>query len=394
MRAFNLLKKKRIYMDNAASTETDPRVVASMKPFWNICYGNPGGIHKEARAARDAVNKAREEIACTLSVKPDEIIFVSGGTESNNLAISGAISKASENRALSDLHAITTKIEHPSVLDVFRKLESEGLNVTYLDVDEEGLLSKETLEEALRGNTILISVMYVNSEIGTVQKISELSRVTREYEKENNTRILFHTDASQAPLYLNCIPHYLGVDLLTIDGQKINGPKGVGILFKGSDVKINKILEGGSQEGGLRPGTENVPLIVGLSTAMSIAKDEQKESSKKVKEIRDHFIESLEREVWGVSINGSKKNRIANNVNISIEGIDGEFLVVYLDKEGIASSTKSACLSDNENSSYVVSSIRDTDLNPIRFTIGKDTTKKDVDYTIKTIQRFLKKFDR
>ena len=381
-------------MDNAASTETDPRVVASMKPFWNICYGNPGGIHKEARAARDAVNKAREEIACTLSVKPDEIIFVSGGTESNNLAISGAISKASENRALSDLHAITTKIEHPSVLDVFRKLESEGLNVTYLDVDEEGLLSKETLEEALRGNTILISVMYVNSEIGTVQKISELSRVTREYEKENNTRILFHTDASQAPLYLNCIPHYLGVDLLTIDGQKINGPKGVGILFKGSDVKINKILEGGSQEGGLRPGTENVPLIVGLSTAMSIAKDEQKESSKKVKEIRDHFIESLEREVWGVSINGSKKNRIANNVNISIEGIDGEFLVVYLDKEGIASSTKSACLSDNENSSYVVSSIRDTDLNPIRFTIGKDTTKKDVDYTIKTIQRFLKKFDR
>tara|TARA_Y100000310_G_scaffold169177_1_gene169156 strand:+ start:3708 stop:4892 length:1185 start_codon:yes stop_codon:yes gene_type:complete len=394
MRAFNLLKKKRIYMDNAASTETDPRVVASMKPFWNICYGNPGGIHKEARAARDAVNKAREEIACTLSVKPDEIIFVSGGTESNNLAISGAISKASENRALSDLHAITTKIEHPSVLDVFRKLESEGLNVTYLDVDEEGLLSKETLEEALRGNTILISVMYVNSEIGTVQKISELSRVTREYEKENNTRILFHTDASQAPLYLNCIPHYLGVDLLTIDGQKINGPKSVGILFKGSDVKINKILEGGSQEGGLRPGTENVPLIVGLSTAMSIAKDEQKESSKKVKEIRDHFIESLEREVWGVSINGSKKNRIANNVNISIEGIDGEFLVVYLDKEGIASSTKSACLSDNENSSYVVSSIRDTDLNPIRFTIGKDTTKKDVDYTIKTIQRFLKKFDR
>ena len=381
-------------MDNAASTETDPRVVASMKPFWNICYGNPGGIHKEARAARDAVNKAREEIACTLSVKPDEIIFVSGGTESNNLAISGAISKASENRALSDLHAITTKIEHPSVLDVFRKLESEGLNVTYLDVDEEGLLSKETLEEALRGNTILISVMYVNSEIGTVQKISELSRVTREYEKENNTRILFHTDASQAPLYLNCIPHYLGVDLLTIDGQKINGPKSVGILFKGSDVKINKILEGGSQEGGLRPGTENVPLIVGLSTAMSIAKDEQKESSKKVKEIRDHFIESLEREVWGVSINGSKKNRIANNVNISIEGIDGEFLVVYLDKEGIASSTKSACLSDNENSSYVVSSIRDTDLNPIRFTIGKDTTKKDVDYTIKTIQRFLKKFDR
>ncbi|MBL7045739.1 MAG: cysteine desulfurase [Parcubacteria group bacterium] len=395
---FNWFEKRRIYLDNAAATKTDPKVVLEMQPFWSDKYGNPGGIHKEGVEAKKALESARSKVARALSVKADEIIFLGSGTESNNLAIGGVFRLAEESGKLKEVHAITTKIEHPSVLDVFKNYEAKGAEVTYLDVDSDGLVSVNAVKSALRKNTILVSIMYVNSEIGTIEPISKVAQVIEWFNNENGTSILFHTDASQAPLFLNCMPHYLGVDLLTIDGQKINGPKGVGLLYKKNGVGLSAIINGGSQEGGLRPGTENVPLIVGLSVALADATAGYKELSDRVSDVRDYFLDEIEKKIPKAVINGSRKHRVANNINISIENVDGEFLVVYLDQNGISASTKSACLSRDSGSSYVVSALArekdGTNLNPVRFTLGDETTKKDVDYAVGVILEFIQKFDR
>ncbi|MBU1557939.1 cysteine desulfurase, partial [Patescibacteria group bacterium] len=274
----NLLKtngQKRIYLDHAAATPVRKEVLGAMQPYWNENFGNPGSIHKEGVIAKKAVYESRKKISELLNSSEDEIIFTSCGTESNSLAVFGFIDKLTEkNNDIKNLHLITTVMEHPSILDLFKKYEKKGAQVDYLKIDKEGIVDLKHFREILKPNTALVSVMYANNEIGTVQPISKLSHIIRNNNKNlssGDLNTVFHVDASQAPLYLNLDVKSLGVDMLTIDGQKIYGPKGIGVLYKKRGIEINPLLVGGSQEMGYRAGTENVPSIVGLAKALELA---------------------------------------------------------------------------------------------------------------------------
>jgi cysteine desulfurase len=373
---------RRVYLDYAAATPLDPRVARAMRPFERHVFGNPSSIHAEGIAARRALETQRARIARAMRVKPDEIVFTSGGTESNNLALQGVI-EARRRLGAADrgVHVITSAIEHPSVLEVLRAFEERGGSVTYLNVDREGNVSKEELCSALRPETILVSLMYVNSEIGVVNPLRELFQAARSHIKQHPdlSLPLFHTDASQAPLFLDCAPERLMVDLLSVDAQKLHGPKGVGFLFvkRGSDIQ--PVLLGGGQERGLRAGTQPLALIAGLAEAVARAQQEHRETGKKVTRVRDYFIALLEKEVPDARINGTKKNRVANNVNISIPGIDAEYLVIQLDKRGVATGTASACTTAEDGSSYVLSALKNSETkDAIRLSLGRETRVRDV----------------
>ena len=287
-------QSKRIYLDNVASTQLDRRVYDAMRPYWSEVYGNPGGIHKEGVGARKALDKARHIIASCLSAHDDEVIFTGNGTEANNLAILGLVERLeTEGIKLSDMHFISSSIEHPSVLDCFKSLEKKGAQVTYVDVDEAGIVNPKGVAEALNEKTVLVSIMAVNNEIGTIMPIREISKQIKSFckrRKDNTGPLYFHTDASQAALLLPLNILRLGVDLLTLDAQKIYGPKGSGALFKKRDVHIESIMMGGSQEFGLRPGTENVPLAVGFAEAFSIAVDEREKENRRLKKLQTYFF--------------------------------------------------------------------------------------------------------
>lgn len=404
---------KRIYLDNASTTAVRPEVLKAMAPFWSESFGNPSSITKLGVLARKVVEEARAETARALSRRPAEITFTSGGTESNNLAIFGVLNHLCRaGSIISNLHFITTKIEHSSVLECFKEIERRGARVTYLSVKSDGLIDLKELRKALKQPTALVSIAYANNEIGTVQPIIEIAREVR-HARATGDYPYFHTDASQAPNYLDLNLNKLGVDLMTIDAQKIGGPKGVGALFVKSNTKISKVSWGGGQENDLRPGTENVPLIVGFSTALKIAVAHQEKNSKKVSALRDYFWKKLKKEIPDVILNGPElappasseqkltskvksnsvfkttpnSNRLANNLNVSFPGVDPEFLILSLDEEGIVCSTKSACEQDAEES-YVVSALGKSDeivSSAVRFSLGEDTKRTDIDLVVKKV---------
>lgn len=392
-----------IYFDHAAATPLDPDVFRAMKPYFSVHYGNAGSIHREGEIAKQALLATRKTCAEALRVQSGEIIFTGNGTEANNLAVFGVIQALERGgRKISTIHAITTTIEHPSILECFRKLERDGVKVTYLPVTNDGRVEPETLKAALTDNTALVSVMYVNNEVGTIEPIRDLGRIIQSFRKnkQKNTELpYFHTDASQAPLYLDVSPDALGVDLLTLDGQKIYGPKGVGLLYKKKGVPCAPVIVGGGQESGLRPGTENIPLIVGLGEALARAVSRREKDTIRVTSIRDYCLSRLTKAFPDALIHGphggSLQNRIANNVHVSFPNIDTEFLVVALSEKGIACGTKSACIREENAPSYVLAAMgKVTDGGSgLRLSFGRYTRVADIDRFIHVLLSIMKNFD-
>lgn len=377
---------KRMYLDYAASTPVDTEVEEAMRPYWSEVFGNAGGQHEEGRKAREAVEGARARVAEALGSKSTEIIFTSGGTESNNQAIFGLVKALrKEGRTLEEMHAVTLSVEHPSVLDCFQELEEEGLAVSYLPVDAEGLVSEKVLQEALRPETVLVSIAYVNSEIGTVQPIAAFGSVIAAHRKKTGAACYFHTDASQAPVYFDCAPDALLVDMVTLDAQKMYGPKGIGILYVRDGVPLASLLKGGSQERGVRPGTPNTPLIVGFAESFTRACGARDAESIRVKALRDLFIEKVRDAIPEAEINGTLEQRTPNNISVSIPGVEGDFVMHALDARGIACSTRSACFGAKKGNSHVVAQLGKSELlvrGTVRFTLGKATTRADIEKAV------------
>lgn len=397
-------------MDYAATAYVDPRVKKAMDVFWTKEFGNPGAIYDEGREAKKAVETARKDIAKIIGAKSEEIIFTSGGTESNNLAIFGvcgfdcfnfsrlypqagsdAGSESRQSKPLKIPHIITTKFEHHAVLYPIRFLEKQGFNVTYLNVGEDGIVNPEDVKKALKKETILVSIMYANNEIGTIQPIAEIGKIIKNCKLQTkNQKTVFHIDACQASGYLNLDVSKLGVDLMTINGSKMYGPKGVGFLYVKNGVNLAPMMYGGGQEKGLRPGTENVPGIIGIAEALKIAQKE----TKQLIGLRDYFIKRLLSEIPETHLNGHPKKRLPNNVNVSILGIEGESVILYLDELGISCSTGSACNSESLDPSHVILALGKSHgyaHGSIRFTLGKRSAKKDIDYVMKVLPDIVKK---
>jgi cysteine desulfurase len=392
--------KKVVYLDNAATTPVRREVILAMKPFWNESFGNPGSITKTGVKAQQAVEKARKTIAESLIARPQEIIFTSGGTESNNLAIFGLVNNLEKKGIkISDMHFITTNIEHSSVSECFKELERRGAKVDYFIVNENGLVNPRDLRKLIKPNTILVSVGYTNNEIGVVQPIREIMKEVRYMRKINGNIPFFHTDASQAGLYCNLNINELGVDLMSLGGQKVHGPKGVGILFKKSTVNIFPIIFGGGQERGLRSGTENVPLIIGQAKALEIARKNYLEKGRKIKILRNYFWQKIQKEIPIAILNGDLENRLPNNLNISIPGINSEFTVLCLDEVGIVCSTKSACQQDSDGSFVIRTLYQNSDFkfretlakSSLRFSLGEEITKKDLNFVVKNLKTIIDK---
>ncbi len=387
---------RRIYLDYASATPVDGDVLKAMRPYERKVFGNPSSIHKEGVEAQKALFDARERVARSLSVRSEEVLFTSGGTEANNLAIRGAISAVLKTgRKYEEMHIITSSIEHSSVLECTRLLESLGVSVSYLAVDEKGNINSDDILKSIRPETVLISLSYINNEIGTIAPLREISKKLQAQRNgaEKGVYPLFHTDASQAPLFLNCSPESLGVDLMTIDSQKIYGPKGVGMLFSRHNVPLEPILYGGGQESGLRSGTEPISLIVGFSVALIKAQKEYKELNTRIGRLRELFFKELKSAVPNAEVNGDRKRRVANNINVSIPGVLGEFLVIQMDEAGVSAGTASACLSRIGAVSYVIEALgkgKDRAESSIRFTLGKETTAYDIRKAIALLKDALK----
>lgn len=390
----NLFKKKRIYLDYAAATPVRREVVKAMKPFWVEEFANPSAIHSEGVKARRAVEKARETVAKTLRVTPDDIFFVSGGTEANNLALHGSVlSMRNSGLKPEDIEIISTEVEHPSILKTLEYLEREGCVITYVSVDKEGMVKAEDLAKLLSPRTRIVSVAYANSETGVVQDIGKLSRTVKLFERENGIEIYFHTDASQAPLWLPVALDALGVDMMTLDAGKCEGPKGVGVFVKRPRVKVAAISFGGSQEEGIRPGTEPTPLVVGAAVAIELAQNESEAISRRLAKLRDKWLRELLK-INGVVVNGSLEHRLPNNLNISIPGFDSEFAVIVLDQAGIAASTKSACAGAGSGRSHVVFRMtKDAKraASTIRFSLSPTTTASELRRVTKILKEHLEK---
>ncbi len=394
-RMWNVFKRlarwpsRRIYLDYAAATPLRPAVARAMAPYFTDHFANPSAIHAEGQRARGAVEGARERVAALLGVRAEEITFTSGGTEANNLALFGVVEAAhAQGRAYEEIEIMSTAIEHPSILEALQALSRRGVCVRYVPIDRDGLVDREAFEAMLSARTLLVTMAYANSEVGTVQRIKQLARMVRAKTGEAGTATYFHTDASQAPLWLSCSLTSLGVDLLTLDAGKCYGPKGVGVLAHKKRVPIAPYLLGGDQERGLRPGTENVPLVVGCAEALAAACEGYAARAQKVATLRDRFIAELEAAIPQLTLNGARQERIANNCNISIPGVDGEFAVVTLDVHGIAASTRSACAGGQGSGSHVVRAMTGDDAraaSTIRFTLGEETTWEELVATVQTL---------
>lgn len=371
---------KKVYMDYAATTFLRQEVINEMDPYLREYYGNPSGIHEFSRITKNGIEKSREIIANSLKCKSKEIFFTSGGTESNNWAIKGV---AFSNRKKGN-HIITTKIEHHSVLYTCKFLENHGFKVTYLDVDSDGLINLDSLVKSITDKTILVSIMFANNEIGTIQNIEKISEICHE------RNIIFHTDAIQAIGKVDIsLDKYKFIDLLSISGHKIYGPKGIGLLFIRDGIKIENYIHGGGQEKGRRSGTENVYGIIGLGKSIELSCNEVESEGKKLRLLRDYMIDRILKEIYGSKLNGSFKYRLNNNVNICFDCVEDESILLALDLKNICVSSGSSCNSGAVNSSHVLQSIG---LSPsqsqssVRFTIGMNTTKEEIDYVIKELK--------
>ncbi len=386
---YNMISKKstahkRIYLDHAAATPLDKGVLSVMQKIGSESYGNPSSLYKEGVEAKKSLLEIRKDIAETIGANPDEIIFTGGGTESNNLALFGIVQDPKKS------HLVVSSVEHASVLECARELEKRGAEVTYLPVDKDGLVSLKDLKEAIKENTVLVSVMYANNEIGTIQPISEIAKIIR----HSKSKPLFHTDACQAANYLDMNVLRLGVDLMTFNASKIYGPKGVGALFVKRGIKISPILFGGGQEKGTRSGTENVAGLKGFAEAMKVAEQMKEKESARLAKLRDFFIQEILSEIPGAILNGSAEKRLPNNVNISIPGTDAEELVIQLDARGISCSTGSACANIGHDGkvSHVIEALgfgRERAASSLRFTLGRDTKKEDLIFTVNELSKFV-----
>jgi len=383
-------KPKKIYLDYAASIEA-----------------NPSSIHSFGVEAKRKLQNSRKEVADILGVRPEEIIFTSGGTESNNLAIQGVVlgytgvACAQHRQRLCIPHIITTNIEHPSVLETLKLLQKRKLaQITIIGVEPNGIVDPKKIKKEIKKNTVLVSVMYANNEIGTIEPIREIAKIIRYYKKTNFTSFpVFHTDAVQAVNYLDLNIEKLGVDLLSLSGAKIEGAGRVGVLYKKKAVNLAKIFGGGDQEMSLRPGTENLPEILKFSTALKSAQNLKDKETKRLTKLRDYFIKKLSRTLLdkNLIINGDLKDRLPNNVNITFPKIPSDLLVIELSAKGIMASAKSACKSSSTEGSYVIKALRkeaDPEIGGLRFSMGRQTTKKDIDYTVKSLSQILTKLKK
>lgn len=374
---------KLIYLDNAATTKTAPEVVEAMLPYFTELYGNPSSVYDFAGKSKEAVVHARTQIADVLGAKKEEIYFTAGGSEADNWALKAAFEayKSKGN------HIITTKIEHHAILHTCEYLEKErGARITYLDVDENGIVRLEDLEKAITPETILISVMFANNEIGSIQPIKEIGMIAREH------GILFHTDAVQAFCQVPINVDEYNIDMLSSSGHKINGPKGIGFLYIRKGVKIRSFVHGGAQERKRRAGTENVPGIVGYGAAASRAAASLKERTAKEIELRDHLIQRITTEIPYVKLNGHPSKRLPNNVNVSFQFVEGESLLLMLDSYGICGSSGSACTSGSLDPSHVLLAIglpHEIAHGSLRLTLSEETTKEDLDYTVDRLKEIV-----
>jgi len=386
-------KNKSIYMDYAAATPVSSEVISAMKPFLSEQFGNPGSIHNLGILANKALEKGRKDIAMVLGAKTEEIIFTSGGTESDNLAILGAANFFKRISKGKKLHIITTKIEHHAVLKPIKFLEMNGFEVTYISVSKKGIVNVTDIKKAIKENTILISVMYANNETGSIQPIREIGNMIKEF-REDRAYPLFHTDACQAPGALNLQVSNLRTDLMSFSGAKIYGPKGSGFLYIKKGTHIDPIIFGGEQEGGLRSGTQNVPEIAGMAKAFKMADEKRKDESARLLKLRDYFISSVKKAITKCELNGDEKLRLPNNANIYFQGISGEQLVIELDAKGVMISAGSACSSREDTPSHVLLSMYGSEEranSSVRFTFGRDTDKKKIDFVIKTLKDIIKR---
>lgn len=382
---------KIIYLDHAATTPTDPRVMEAMLPYFSEIYGNPSSFHSVGMEAKNAVSAARKSIATLLGVREDEIIFTAGGTESDNLAVLGiprAHKEAIKAKAGADAkpHVITSSIEHHAVLEPLMSVEKKGeIELTILPVDREGKVSVKDVEAALKPNTVLVSIMMANNEIGTIEPIADIGRAILAWRKEKVTPYpLFHTDACQAAGFLDLNIEKLHTDLLTMNGSKIYGPKGIGILFVRRGLKVAPLVIGGGQERGIRSGTENVPAIVGLAKAFELTQANREAENARLTVLRDRLVAGLTK-IPKSRLNGHPTDRLPNSANISFLDIEGEAAILYLDAEGIMSSTGSACASASLDPSHVILATGlsyEAAHGSIRFTLGHMTTQEDVDRVI------------
>lgn len=373
-----------VYLDNSATTKMDERVLEEMLPYLKEDYGNASSLYSLGRKSKKAIEDSREKVATILNCRPDEIYFTSGGSESDNTAIKG-IARANRKKGN---HIITSKIEHLAVLDTCKELEKEGFDVTYLDVDSKGKVNIEELKKAIRKDTILISIMYANNEIGTIQDISEIGRIAR----ENN--VYFHTDAVQAVGNLDIDVQTQNIDSLSLSGHKFYGPKGIGVLYVRKNVKFNKFIAGGHQERNKRAGTENVANIVGLSKALEISYNELKEHREKILYLRNYYEEKVKKNIDNIIINGDEKNRLPGNSNISFIGVNGQDLLLNLDMIGICVSSGSACTSGSIDASHVLIALgvkEEVAKSSIRVSIGKYNTKEEIDYLVENLIEIVKR---
>ena len=375
---------KPIYLDNSATTPVEPRVAEAMMPFLRETFGNPSSVHSAGQTVRTAVEAAREQVAALVGSRPDEIFFTGGGTEADNWAIKGA----ARTKAGQGNHIITSGIEHHAVIESCQYLAKNGFEITYLPVDRYGLVDPEEVQKAITPKTILVSIMHANNEIGTIQPVAEIGRITRE------KRVLFHIDAVQTAGHIPVNVNELHADLLSLSGHKLYGPKGIGALYIRKGVKIESLLSGGGQEHGKRPGTENVSGIIGFGKAAEIAAAEMEEEATKLTAMRDRLAKELLRLIPETTLNGHPDRRLPNNVNISFKYIEGESMVLHLDFENIYVSTGSACSSSSLEPSHVLLSCGRTAEEAhgsIRLSLGKFNQDSEIDRVIAVLPGIVQK---
>lgn len=374
--------QKIIYLDHAATTAVDEKVLNKMLPYFHISYGNPSSMYTIGRQNKRAIEIARQDVAKCIGAKTKEIYFTSCGSESDNLALKGVCYANKEKGK----HIITSKIEHPAILNTCHTLEKQGYEVTYLNVDKNGFVKLEELENAIRNNTILISVMFANNEIGTIEPIEQIGMIAKKH------HILFHTDAVQAVGNIKINVEELGIDLLSMSAHKFYGPKGTGAIYIKEGTKIDRVQDGGHQEKGKRSGTENVAGIVGLAEALKIADTNMEQNNQKIIEIKQYLVEQLKKMNQAIKINGDLEKRLPGNINVTFPNLDGQELLFRLDERGIYASAGSACSTGESTPSHVLTAIGLTQKEAegtLRFSLGKENTKEEIECVIRTLKSTL-----
>ena len=371
---------RKVYLDNAATTALSPRVLEAMLPYFTQYYGNPSSVHAFGREAKQGLDKARDQVAKALHCEPSEVIFTGCGTESDNTVLLGVAQRYGDKGK----HIITTNVEHHAILHTCEYLEKQGYSVTYLPVDQDGLVTAEQVAAAIRPDTILVSIMFANNEVGTIMPIQEIGAVCKE------KGVLFHTDAVQAVGHIPVDVQAMHIDMLSLSAHKFHGPKGVGALYCRKGIRLPSYIMGGAQERGRRAGTENVAGIVGLGAAIQLATEQLEENRAKMTALRDRLMTGIQARISEVKLNGHPTNRLPNNVNFSFKYIEGESILLMLDMNGIAASSGSACTSGSLDPSHVLLALglpHEIANGSVRLTLGDETTEEDIDYTIDVLEK-------